>query len=270
LLVTCIVGGGSGGAGQQPPAAPAVFEFVSIRANTNPGDTHVLRVLPGGRLEIRRAQVITLIRFAHGHEQLHARLITGSQPWMYQEYFDIVAANGRDWSPPSSPGDYPPELRPMLLALLEERFGVRAHVQERERGVRALRRIDEGGAPGPHLRPSAATCRGVYAPSGPLAPLPPCPFVQTPESIVMGGSTMADFARALGDLRIVDDVVKDETGLDGLWDVEVTFAPPGRQGGRGAPPLPAALEEQLGLRLQRVQARVPMLIVERARRPVED
>jgi uncharacterized protein (TIGR03435 family) len=258
----------AGGTSEGQLADAAAFEFVSIRRNTTTTDTHVVRVLPGGRFEARRAQLIGLVRFAYGFDHLDPQLIDG-QSWMYQEYFDVLAANGRDWSIAPGAGVHPPELRPMLRTLLEERFGLRTRVEEKEVRVYALRRIHE--LPGPNLRRSGDVCRGVHAPPDPGNGLDPCPFVRRPGVLQMGGSTMADFARTLSTgYPAISLLVQDQTGLEGLWDLEVTFTPQGQRARPEAPPLPAAIEQQLGLRLERTQAPVERLVVERARRPVED
>jgi uncharacterized protein (TIGR03435 family) len=67
--------------------------------------------------------------------------------------------------------------------------------------------------------------------------------------------------------------VVDRTGVEGLFDVEYTFAqqPPGSTtelaAGANVPPILVALEEQLGLKLESERAPVPVLVVESIERP---
>ena len=76
---------------------------------------------------------------------------------------------------------------------------------------------------------------------------------------------MADFARTL--VTAVDRPVVDRTGLDGRFDVEYSYAPrpvtgPAVDAVDNLPLLGAALEEQLGLKLESERTDVPVLVVE--------
>ena len=77
----------------------------------------------------------------------------------------------------------------------------------------------------------------------------------------------------------VERVVVDRTGLDGTFDLELEFAPQGRRPAglpgppsppSDGPPLPTALQEQLGLRLESVRGPVPVLTIESADLPTPD
>lgn len=74
-------------------------------------------------------------------------------------------------------------------------------------------------------------------------------------------------------------VVVDRTGLSGRFDYEIAFQPilPGAPQGvtpssndSGAPPLPLALEEQLGLKLESTRAPVEVLVVDAMQRLQEN
>ena len=85
------------------------------------------------------------------------------------------------------------------------------------------------------------------------------------------GVTMPDFATFLQGQ--VGRPVVDRTGLEGLFDVEYTYAPqpPGPStelaAGANLPPIFVALEEQLGLKLESERTQVPVLVVESVERP---
>jgi uncharacterized protein (TIGR03435 family) len=88
------------------------------------------------------------------------------------------------------------------------------------------------------------------------------------------GVTLADFATSLQGQ--VGRPVVNRTGLDGLFDVEYSFAPqppsPSTELAAGAnlPPILVALEEQLGLQLESERTQVPALVVESVERPAEN
>ena len=88
------------------------------------------------------------------------------------------------------------------------------------------------------------------------------------------GVTMPDFATFLQGQ--VDRPVVDRTGVEGLFDVEYTFAaqPPSPStelaAGANVPPILVALEEQLGLKLESERTQVAVLIVESVERPTQN
>jgi uncharacterized protein (TIGR03435 family) len=85
---------------------------------------------------------------------------------------------------------------------------------------------------------------------------------------------MKDFATMLQ--GNVGRPIVDRTGLEGLFDVEYTFAPQPSTAptelaaGANLPPLFVALEEQLGLKLESERAEVPVLVIESVDRPSEN
>jgi uncharacterized protein (TIGR03435 family) len=71
--------------------------------------------------------------------------------------------------------------------------------------------------------------------------------------------------------------VVDATGLAGEWEFDISFNPPAPPPGVDVPTanLDAAslftvLQEQLGLRLQSDRMTMPVMVVDRAERPLED
>jgi len=66
----------------------------------------------------------------------------------------------------------------------------------------------------------------------------------------------------------------DATGLSGLFDIELKWTPDQVIGGAGAQTdgtsLFAAIQEQLGLRLEARQAPITVLVIESAERPAEE
>jgi uncharacterized protein (TIGR03435 family) len=103
----------------------------------------------------------------------------------------------------------------------------------------------------------------------------------TPGLMVMGGTPMAQFATVLS--NVVQRVVLDRTQLAGAFDFRLSWTPDTIPQGApppGAPALPpadpdgpslfAALQEQLGLKLESTRAPLEVLVIDRAERPTPD
>lgn len=100
--------------------------------------------------------------------------------------------------------------------------------------------------------------------------------------LLIGGMPIAQFARQLS--QLTSSVVIDRTGLTGGYDIDVRFTPAPGQLPPGPPPpgveLPAidpdgpslfaALEEQLGLKLESERGPVEVVVIERLERPKEN
>jgi uncharacterized protein (TIGR03435 family) len=69
--------------------------------------------------------------------------------------------------------------------------------------------------------------------------------------------------------RRVDRIVVDRTGLDGLFDVDLTWTAltPASDAGLS---IFTAVQEQLGLRLERARGPVEVLVIDRVQRPTEN
>ena len=107
---------------------------------------------------------------------------------------------------------------------------------------------------------------------------PPCDMTYQPfrARIHAGARTMSDFAAFLSRLPDPGGLVVDRTGWGGAYDFELNFARGGATAAQdNAAPLPdhqhptlmLALEEQLGLRLERTRGAVAVLVVEHVEMP---
>jgi uncharacterized protein (TIGR03435 family) len=193
----------------------------------------------------------------------------------------------------------------MLLNLLKDRFQLATHVETRELAIFNLVIARTDGRLGPDLKRTPAECvatieeriAAAKAAAGrggppPLPPLgdpngpPPCGFQRMGPGIAAGsGRTMADLIPVLADL--VSRPVSDKTALTGMYDFSLKFAPEsaGAPGilkllGLGAFPPPAvdpnapsliaALQEQLGLKLEAARGPVEVVVIDRFERPTLD
>jgi uncharacterized protein (TIGR03435 family) len=174
--------------------------------------------------------------------------------WLDSERYDIMAK-----TPVGAPDSQIPE---MLQALLADRFKLAAHRERKELTVLAL----VAGKNGPKItKGEPSEHHGMTSGNGNASG----------ESVTM--TRFAEFLSApwvnLG-LPVVD-----QTGLDGTYTFTLKWTPessdrPERKAVEAAdapPPLFAALQEQLGLKLEKRKATLEVLVVDHAERvPTEN
>jgi uncharacterized protein (TIGR03435 family) len=140
-------------------------------------------------------------------------------------------------------------MQQMLQNLLAERFALKAHMEKRD--LPALKLVLAKG--GLKMKRSDGGQLG-YAPS------------RTPSgSRITGKITLAVLAMNVS--AIVGRPVADETGLGGLYDLDLRFSrPDAPQNADAYPPIETALPEQLGLKLEARKARLEVVVVDSGER----
>lgn len=276
-----------------PATNKASFEVASIRRSPPgprpPGPMGVPQgqaaVRPGGRFLAPANTVRSLVRIAYGVQDVQ---ITGGPSWAASDTFDVEATTRPDVTAE--------EARAMLRALLEERFKLAARRETREMTVTALEPSRTDKRLGPQLRQSGVECAPPTRPPNLNVPLPPppppgtggslilsnqlpgrCLALATPWHISLREITMPQFTIRL--TALLGRLVVDRTGLAGLFDLDLTFAPdpgtpPPMVNGAplviDAPALPTALRDQLGLKLETAKAPVEVIVLDSVEPPTEN
>jgi uncharacterized protein (TIGR03435 family) len=269
-----------------PPRPPAEFEVASIRANppgASLGPPGGLQ--PGGRYEQHGFPMFIMIRQAWDITTPANEEIPGAPKWLTLNYplFDIIAKVPES-AIASGTQIYTDDLHSMMRALLEDRFKMRAHYEDRPMDAYTL------VAEKPKLKKADPANRAGCKLAPPQLPrdgdITPPPFVATCQNI-----TMAQFAEQVQTLAPVylRYPVVDGTGIEGAWDFTLTFTPvpPGQLGGGGrngggkGGPAPAgggaagvasdpiggtslfdAVEKQLGLKLEVHKRPEPVFVID--------
>jgi len=243
------------------------FEVASVKAVVGDSTSFSIETLPGGTLRADNVSVRTLILDTF---HLQASQLVELPSWASSEKFTINAKAGRPASDP--------ELWTMMRALLEERFRLRVHMEERQGSVYYLDFARADGSPGPQLRAVNRDC-SIDSPAPPAQPSPAPGFCGIDantggprESLSGGGQTMAQLANALGTYAVPRPVI-DRTGFSGTVDFTVEWAREPQKD--GATPADAvsiftALQEQLGLRLEAGRGPMQVLVVDNLQRPTPD
>ena len=266
---------------QSPAVPPLAFDVVSIKPTPpNPPVTTGGGFLPGGRWSPRNVTVMMILARAFPEYALPG-LIVGGPGWVAERRFDIDARTDRA----VAPAEYPK----MIRQLLTDRFKLKTHTEPRPVDVYSLALARTDGRLGPRLRPASSECsaeleaarereRAVRAGSvtpPPAEPRPPCNADVSMKSGMMriaGGRSMSELADALQswtDLKVVD-----RTGLSGDYESELEFDFRGTVSVANADPTRpsvfTAVQEQLGLKLERSREPVDVLVIDAIEMPSEN
>jgi uncharacterized protein (TIGR03435 family) len=234
------------------------FEVATIKPAPSGASGRWIRMLSTHEFAANNHALKTLIAAAYN---LSPRAISGGPGWVESDRYDILA---------KAPGEFRPNLNAqmaMLRKLLADRFQLTFHREPRELPVYALT-VAKGG---PKLKEST-----VVADASP-AGAPPLTFVVMSQRVQLPGryATMADLASVM-QRSALDLPVLDKTGLPGRYDFDLEFTPDetvfGGGLGRGSedsakPGLFAAIQQQLGLRLEATKGAVDALVIDRVVRP---
>ena len=226
-----------------------------------------------GRFADRNVTLQSLIRNAYGPIELNR--LRGISEWMRHDRFDIVA---------TTPNGLLPS-RQMVRFLLEDYFKLRLRWETQELPHYTLETVADDSARA--MTPAAIEDCDAYweeerqrrERDGVPTVVPTGPHCGNRLSVDSSGTwtwrigamTMADFARELS--WDSEHPVRDETGIAGRFDFELSFFDPSWGVGNtqeSGPSRFTALEEQLGLQLRLRRGPVELLVVEHAERPVPD
>jgi uncharacterized protein (TIGR03435 family) len=236
--------------------APLSFEAAQVNVNKSGEVRMVVDVQGGGRFVMRNVPMKVMIIFAY---QARPDAVTGGPAWLDSDRFDVVAK-----APQTTPPD---DLRRMLQTLLAERFKLAIHQE-------------------PKIVPAYALVVGKSKPK-----------LQTAESAVLSEQRCTPGTGAVGQKHIAcrhitmaalagllqeqspgdfDAAVVDQTGLKGSFDFKLDWTPAVRNAEASTDPpagptIFAAVETQLGLKLESRKLPLPVIVVDQVLRvPVEN
>jgi uncharacterized protein (TIGR03435 family) len=201
-----------------------------------------LGTVRNGRVTFTNATLGDCLKFAY---DLVSDSQIGGLDWVKSKMFlyDVVAQ-----VPANTPRD---QILLMLQGLLEERMKLVLHREKKEFSYLAL----VPAKTGVKLQESSPDATPVRGPNG-------------PGHINHNEMTMTMLARLLS--RFERDLVLDGTGLKSTYVVNLEWTPEAVDNG-SAPSLYTAVQQQLGLRLERRKGPVDVLIVDRAEKlPAEN
>jgi uncharacterized protein (TIGR03435 family) len=220
-------------------------------------------VFPGGRLKGERISLQQLVTVAY---DLQKHQVASSLSWLGTERFDLEATAGHPAGEP--------ELRLMLQTLIADRFHLKFHRETREMTIYSLVQAKNGVASGKSIHQSpSGDCGKMTTPDSAQA--------RSGETTACGGesvtagnivghrTTLDELATNLA--IMVERLVINKTGLEGSYDLTLTWTPDKVRGtDDNGPSLFTAVEEQLGLKLEAGRGPVEVLVVDSAEKPSEN
>lgn len=230
--------------------------------------------VPRRRLAVVRVIRPFIILDAYG---LRDQQLIDAPEWTNTIAYDISATYPGGITPADA------ETRLMLQQLLEDRFKLSSRTETRELPVYRLVLARKDGQLGSRLVRSNVDCAAWLAEKRPQIGMggsspvpggrrPACMITGSRQGFITGGTrTLAELAVPLQ--AFAGRPVIDETGLTGTFDIDLIWTPDERLAPATTQPdvsLFAALEEQLGLKLEPAHRPFQVRVVQRVERPRPD
>ena len=283
------------GAGQTPALE---FDVASIKRNTSATPTPGQPPNPGGG-QITLTWLPARFLATRAYPDLTTPLVVEGLPaWADAERYDVTVR--------FRPGATAAEQAAMWKTLLGERMKLQAHYETRARPGYKLVLARADGRLGPQMKRATIDC----APVDPAKPPPPnnaareiamavlsehrapnpqeeatlmsqCSATGIGDRLYAGSIDIKSLMQSFSFLGRLDGPMTDATGLEGryaitLWTsraiAPLTAAPgaPAQPALDEAPPLFSALQDQLGLKLERTTIEGTILVVDHIERPTEN
>lgn len=243
-------------------AQALTFDAASVKRNLS-GDVRVRGGIQGRAYTAVNMRLDRII--ATAYELGVEPRLAGGPEWIRTDRFDIAATIPENATVRQVPA--------MLRALLAERFRLVAHSETRETPAYALVLARSDRRLGPQLRAATIDCAAEAAAGRVVPPAKPgekdlC-FSQVDSGIHGAGQPLSSLARMLS--VFAQRAVVDKTGLTGGFDFDLEIpqpsTAPGTDAGGG---VFTALQEQLGLKLEPIQAPLEFIVIDSIEAPAEN
>ena len=201
----------------------------------------------GRTVTITRYSVQGMLLWGYGVQRSQ---LAGLPEWAKTERFDIDGVASVEGKPDIM------QLRVMLRKILDERFAMKLHREQREMPVYALVVAKSG----PRLTPNTTSGNGLGEQQNTQS--------NGQQTIVYRNASMPELAQTL--MFDVDRPVVDKTGLTGRYDVELRWTVDESKAptdSNAAPGLFTAIQEQLGLKLEATKAPADVLVIDKVEQP---
>jgi uncharacterized protein (TIGR03435 family) len=221
------------------------FEVVSVKPNASgSGDSQTHR--NNGGLTMTNVSLKSLIMMAYGVREYQVE----GPVWLSSECFDVAAKFPE--AVRDNPDGYSTALHAMMQKMLAERFKLTVHREQKTFSVYGLV-VGNGGIKFKEVPKGSSNSNSENN-----------HYTGTGVSI----TRFADFLSFRMDLPVLD-----MTGLTGAYDLKLDWVPepPNGDAASSGPVLTDAIQDQLGLKLERRQAPMEIVVVDHAERvPTEN
>lgn len=239
----------SGMAFAQTLPGPTGFEIADVHRSAHATNPRMRGgVLGAGRYDVRTATMLDLISDAW---TTRIEKLWGGPSWLALDRFDIAA---------KAPTGTPPEkVKLMLQTLLQERFNLRVHQDNKPLQAYALS-IGKGG------KPKLRQADGSAKPGCQNEPQNPTPGAVAYNVVDCYSQTLDQIAQDLRDLGFgyLTAPVVNQTGIDSTWDFSIKWSSRASLAAAGPDGISLfdAVEKQLGLKIESGKFPVPVLVID--------
>lgn len=256
--------------------APA-YDVISIKPHK--GDNSGARVTsPHGNLSLVNLQLILLIEIAYGMTDYR---ISGEPGWVGSDRFDVEAKMDEEAAAAFEklPKEQQETQRQMMVqALLADRCKLKVHHETKMLPAYALV-IAKGGLKLKEADPNNTYASGIKGQAGGSGAVMMRIMVMGPGYKLTAQAI--PISRLVGQLSVmVRGPVVDKTALKGKYDITLEWAPdqraapPDENGslpqGESGPSIFAALQEQLGLKLESTKSPMDTIVIDHIEKPSEN
>ena len=243
LVIATLIGWPAASRAQVQERPPA-FEVATVKISGPESAAMSIQFLPGGRLVMSSVPLPNAIQWAY---ELDDGRLAGVPKGLDSVRVDVVAR-----TPDAEPRQG--QVQAMMRTLLAERFRLAVHRETRELVTYTLV-TDTGGA---KVRASNDSAPG------------PNPFRMTDSGTLIGTVVTADMlAKVLSNQ--LGRPVHNQTGVAGVFDFTLRWAPDTNTEPTDRPSLPTALREQLGFRLESQRKPTDVVVIDHVERtPVDN
>jgi uncharacterized protein (TIGR03435 family) len=235
--------------------APPAFEVVTIKASDPLARGGRSGWQPGGRYQGVNIPGVMLVQTAFGtnRRMLLGYQVVGAPAWLAAARYDVTGKVRSDLAS-VDPAELAVRGPRFLQSLLEDRFKLQVHHETRQLQRYRLVLARRDGTLGPQLKVSKCTRDDL------------CKLEYGPGRLVFEGVSIGRLADDL--CGYVSQVIADETGLTGRFDLNLEWSPD--QVATDKPSMFTALQEQLGLKLEPEHGPVDVVVIDHIERPTED
>jgi uncharacterized protein (TIGR03435 family) len=232
------------------------FDVASVKRNTSGESRAAMGRAPTG-IRFINVTLQTLLQSAFALQDFQ---IVGGPAWLKTDRFDVIA-NAAEGSSTTRA-----DINQMFQRLLIERFKLVHQLETKVMPIYALTMVNPGVL-GPRLRRNSIDCASPDTPVAVRRDPKQCGLRYGYSTIDSQGRTLNYLTESL--TSHVGRLIVDRTGLTGAFDFSIQW---NRAGTPDSPDssLFAALQEQLGLRLESTTGPVGSLTIQKAEHPTPD
>jgi len=216
----------------------------------------------GGRLWATNSSVHTIVHAAYESEFPYADQIVSQETWVKAEWFDVDIRSAVPFGAPTEGVRLSRDAATLLQGVLQDRFRLRTRRETRElpRLVLTYARADRQLKSG--IRQSDQNCTGVARGANPKCETRPLPGKYSAR-----GRSLSEFLSYLSRPAYAGGTVIDGTGITGALDIDLEWELDFKDLLMSQGHLMAAVQQQLGLKIEAKSIAMPVLVIEDVQRP---